>query len=70
MMNSISLIDKSQIVVPRGKLDTSFFIIFSIILLIIVIGVYFEIKMEKKARIKQEQDFEEYKKAIFNKLNR
>lgn len=48
MMGFIALINKADIKVPRHEADASLFLALGIVILIAIVGMYLEIKKEKK----------------------
>lgn len=48
MMGFIALKSKSDIIVPRHEADASLFVGLGIVLLIAIVGMYLEIRKEKK----------------------
>ncbi|QYS87199.1 hypothetical protein JJC03_04435 [Flavobacterium oreochromis] len=61
MINFIALISRSSVIPPRPELDKSFFTSISILLIITIIGCYYEYKKNKK----EEEDFVKYKEDFF-----
>lgn len=48
MMGCIALINKTDIMPPKHDADASFLVGLGIVLLIVVVGIYFEIRKEKR----------------------